>query len=153
MITFKGNSFAGKSPQIADTACCDVTAKIIGDVFIGEHAVIAANCLIRGDGNSVSIGCHSSVGDGAVIHTADALPVVIGDYVSIGPRALIHVATLEDCCRVGAGAVVLNGAVIGRGSVVAAGAVVSRGMKAPPFSILEGVPARITGTVQEKQLS
>jgi acetyltransferase-like isoleucine patch superfamily enzyme len=50
---------------------------------------------------------------------------------------------IEDLCYVAAHAVVLPGVRIGRGAVVAAGAVVVRDVE--PYTIVEGVPARVIG--------
>src|SRR5437867_1615403 len=47
------------------------------------------------------------------------------------------------------GSVLLNGVRIGAGSVVAAGAVVPEGLVIPPGSVVVGVPARVTRTVDE----
>ncbi len=151
MLVFTGKDFEGQSPRLAEGVYCDPSSNIIGDVVIGEGSKIGAKCHIRGDGNSVRIGCGVAIADGAVIHTANLLPVVIGDHVSIGPRAVVHVSTVEEGCSIGSRAVVLNGAVVGKGSIVAAGSVVAAGMKTPPYSLLEGVPARITGTIAEER--
>ena len=62
---------------------------------------------------------------------------------------MLHGCTIEDECLIGMGSVLLNGAHIGTGSVVAAGAVVPEGLQVPPRSVLVGVPARITRTVDE----
>jgi carbonic anhydrase/acetyltransferase-like protein (isoleucine patch superfamily)/dTDP-4-dehydrorhamnose 3,5-epimerase-like enzyme len=54
-------------------------------------------------------------------------------------------------CQVGAGAIIQRGVKIGVGAVVEAGAVV--GQAVPPYAIVSGVPARITGYVERKPAS
>lgn len=49
-------------------------------------------------------------------------------------------------CRVGAGAIIHEGVCIGEGAVVAPGAVVEQNV--PPYAIVSGAPARVTGYVE-----
>jgi carbonic anhydrase/acetyltransferase-like protein (isoleucine patch superfamily) len=68
---------------------------------------------------------------------------VIGADVTVGHQAIVHACTVEDCCLIGMGSVVLDGAVVGTGSLVAAGAVVLQGARIPPGSLAAGVPAKV----------
>jgi len=84
----------------------------------------------------------------------------IGDDVFIGPnvtftndkfpRSKVYpesflLITIESGASIGGGAVLLPGITIGRGAMVGAGAVVTKSV--PPFSIVQGIPARIVGSV------
>ena len=59
-------------------------------MYVGVYASIWYNCVIRGDINVVRIGAYSSIGDGTVIHTANALPTGIPASVSIGKLEYIQ---------------------------------------------------------------
>lgn len=115
-------------------------AWIVGDPDIEAGTWIGAFCVIDGSGGlRIGEGCDISAGAAVYTHSTAARcisererpierrPTIIGDHVYIG-----------------ANAVVLMGSEIGHHSVVGAGAVVTEGTVAPPYSLLLGVPARVT---------
>src|SRR6201986_2735543 len=137
-------AYQGILPSIPATCYIDVSAQVIGDVVLGEHASVWMNAVIRGDVNSIRIGANSNVQDCAVLHGMRYVyPVIVGDYVTIGHNATVHGCVVEDCCLIGIGAVILNNAHIGEGSIIAAGAVIAENMKIPPRSLVAGVPGKV----------
>ena len=141
-------SYQGTSPAIPATCYVDISAHVIGDVKLGEHASIWMNAVVRGDVNSIRIGARSNVQDCAVLHGMRNLyPVVVGEMVTIGHNATVHGCTLEDAVLVGIGAVILNDAHIGEGSIIAAGAVIPEHTVIPPNSLVAGVPGKIRRTL------
>ena len=137
-------TYQGHTPTIPDTCYVDVSAQIIGDVVLGEHASVWMNAVIRGDVHSIRVGAHSNVQDCAVLHGMRYLyPVIVGEYVTIGHNATVHGCVVEDCCLIGMGATIMNNARIGEGSIIAAGALIPEGMVVPPRSLVTGVPGKI----------
>jgi carbonic anhydrase/acetyltransferase-like protein (isoleucine patch superfamily) len=136
--------YQGHTPGIPESCYVDVSAQVIGDVILGEHASIWMNAVVRGDVHSVRVGAHSNVQDCAVLHGMRNLyPVIVGEYVTIGHNATVHGCIVEDACLIGMGATIMNNALIGEGSIVAAGAVVSENTRVPPRSLVAGVPAKV----------
>lgn len=122
----------------------DVSAQVIGDVVLGEHASVWMNAVVRGDVHSIRLGSHSNVQDCAVLHGMRNLyPVIVGEYVTIGHNATVHGCVVEDACLIGMGAIIMNNAHIGEGSIVAAGAVVPERMIVPRRSLIAGVPGKV----------
>ena len=143
-------SYQGTSPAIPATCYVDISAQVIGDVKLGEHASIWMNAVVRGDVNSIRIGARSNVQDCAVLHGMRNLyPVVVGEMVTIGHNATVHGCTLEDAVLVGIGAVILNDAHIGEGSIIAAGAIIPEHTVIPPNSLVAGVPGKIRRTLAD----
>src|SRR5271165_4552043 len=137
-------SYQGHTPTIPATCYVDISAQVLGDVVLGEHASVWMNAVVRGDVHSIRVGAHSNVQDCAVLHGMRYLyPVHVGEYVTIGHNATVHGCVVEDCCLIGIGAAILNNAKIGEGSIIAAGAVVPEGMVVPPRSLVAGVPAKV----------
>jgi carbonic anhydrase/acetyltransferase-like protein (isoleucine patch superfamily) len=137
-------SYQGHTPTIPDTCYVDVSAQIIGDVVLGEHASVWMNAVIRGDVHSIRVGAHSNVQDCAVLHGMRYLyRVIVGEYVTIGHNATVHGCVVEDCCLIGMGATIMNNARIGEGSIIAAGALIPEGMVVPPRSLVTGVPGKV----------
>ena len=70
-------------------------------------------------------------------------------YHCIDPKSPIEIkaVTIKKDAYIGTGAIILPGVTIGEYSIVAAGAVVAKDV--PPRTIVAGVPARVTGTVDK----
>jgi len=112
-------------------------------ITIGNDSIIGENSIL--DGRSrLKIGNHVAISSEVMIYNSEHdinspafsainAPVEIEDYVFIGPRAII-----------------LPGVTIGQGAIIAAGAVVTK--LVPPFTIVAGVPARVIGERQIKDL-
>lgn len=133
----------GVSPDVSPRAFVAPGVPIIGDVEIGEDTGIWFGCVVRGDVNTVRIGCRTNIQDGTVVHvTRHTGPTFIGNGVTIGHSALIHAATLEDGCFVGMRATLMDGVVVESGAWVAAGALVTPGKRIPKGQIWAGNPAK-----------
>src|SRR5437867_2791736 len=89
----------------------------------------------------------SDVQDGTIVHVDEGKAARIGARVGVGHGGILHACTVEDDCLIGMGSVLLSEVHIGTGSVVAAGAVVPEGTRIPPGSLVVGVPARVTRSV------
>ena len=112
-------SVRGFDPVIGKDCFLAENATVVGDVVIGDGCSLWFNSVLRGDVNSIRIGNHVNVQDGAVLHTLyEKSTIHIGDYVSIGHNVTIHGATVHDYALIGMGATVLDGAEIGEGAIV-----------------------------------
>jgi UDP-2-acetamido-3-amino-2,3-dideoxy-glucuronate N-acetyltransferase len=128
---------------------------ILPGARIGSGVNICSHCFIE---NDVVVGDRVTVKSG--VQLWDGLR--IGDDVFIGPNTTFTndkypsskvypesfpVTTIEAGASIGGGAVILPGVVIGRGAMVGAGAVVTKSV--PPFAIVTGSPARVTGQLEQ----
>lgn len=126
---------------------------VLPGAMIGSDVNICSHCLIE---NDVVVGDRVTVKSG--VQLWDGLR--IGDDVFIGPnvtftndkfpRSKIYPdnfleTRIERGASIGGGAVILPGIVVGVGAMVGAGAVVTKSV--PPYAIVVGNPARITGYV------
>lgn len=146
--------FLDTPPRLHPSAFVAPGATVVGAVTLGEESSVWYHATVRGDINSVVIGGHSNIQDGAVIHVADAYGTRIGDWVTVGHKAIVHACTVEDEVLVGMGAIVMDGAEIGARSIVGAGALVTMGKKVPPGSLVLGSPARVVRSLsRDEQLS
>ena len=136
-------------PIIPDTAWIADTARVRGNVTLGEHVSVWFGAVIRAEDEPVTVGDNTNIQDGAVLHISVGFPCQVGANVTIGHQAIVHGCTVEDGVLIGMGAIVLDGAVIGRGAIVAAGALVPPGMVVPPETMVVGVPAKNLGPLNE----
>lgn len=136
----------GKEVFIADTA------RVIGNITLGDEVSIWFGAVLRGDGDKISIGNRSNIQDNATIHVDPGFPVEIGEECIIGHGAVVHGAKISDNVLVGIHATVLNGAQIGSYSIIAAGALVTEGMIIPSNSLVVGVPGKVIRTIGAEQM-
>ena len=133
----------GRRPRIDPDTFIDPQSAVIGDVTIEAGASVWPGAVLRGDqDNYVRLGRNSNVQDCSVLHVTPQFPCIVGANVTIGHRAVVHACTVHDNCRIGIGAVVLNGAVIEEGAQVGAGALVPPGKVVAAGWLVMGVPAK-----------
>lgn len=112
-------------------------------ITIGEGTIIGDRCFLDGRAK-LAIGNHVDIASEVMIYNSEhdinsedfhatSNPVTISDYAFIGPRAII-----------------LPGVKVGIGAIIAAGAVVTKDV--PDFAIVGGIPAKIIGERQNKDL-
>lgn len=145
-------SVRGFTPQIGNDCFLAETAAIVGDVIMGDGCSVWFNSVLRGDVNSIRIGNHVNIQDGAVLHTLYQKSVVeIGDYVSIGHSVIVHGAKIDNYALIGMGATLLDYVEVGEGAIIAAGSVVLSNTKIPPYTLWAGVPAKYVKDVEPEQ--
>jgi len=132
---------------VATDAFVAPNASVVGRVALGAKSSVWYGAVVRGDLNTVTIGKYSAIQDRAVIHTAASVEghveahAVVGNYVVVGPGALLQSCTLQDYAVVGAGAVVMEGALVESHARVGEGAVVHPGRRIPSGQLWAGNPA------------
>jgi len=151
-------SFESHKPQIGERVFVDETALVVGQVSIGDDSSIWPMATVRGDVHSISIGERTSVQDGSVLHVTHAGPyvpeghkLVIGDDVTIGHKAMLHGCIIEDCCLIGMGAVVMDGAIIHSQVVLGANSLVPPGKELEGGFLWVGSPARKIRPLTEEE--
>lgn len=139
------------SIQKIDGAYLADTARVMGEVTLGEDVTVWYGAVVRGDVATIRIGTGTNVQDGAVIHCDSGVPNAIGNHVTIGHGAIVHGKSVGDGSLIGMGAKVLGETVIGRGCLIAAGALVTPGTVVPDGMVVMGVPGKIVRPINEKE--
>jgi carbonic anhydrase/acetyltransferase-like protein (isoleucine patch superfamily) len=127
-------------------AYIDASARVYGNVQIGEGSSLWPYTVIRSEGFHVRLGRFSNLQDHVMVHVGYARPTIVGDYCSITHRVVLHGCTIGNNCLIGIGATIMEGAVIGDNSIVAGHAFVADGTIIPPNSIVMGTPAKVVRT-------
>lgn len=132
---------------------------VFPEAVIGADVNLCSHCLVE---NDVIIGDRTTIKSGVFVW--DGLR--IGSDVFVGPnvtftndkfpRSKVYPESflqtvIHDKASIGGGAVILPGITIGTGAMVGAGAVVTKSV--PPYAIVTGSPARITGYVENASSS
>lgn len=143
----------GKSPRIHPSVYVDPSARINGDVTIGESASVWFHVSIRGDVNRIRIGEGTNVQDHCALHTTYGLfPLEVGPRVVIGHGAVLHGCTVRGPSLIGMRALLMDGCVIEEEVVVGAGSVVTEGKVIPSGHLALGVPAKPVRKLSEEEL-
>lgn len=144
----------GVFPSIGANCFIAENATLVGDAVLGDECSVWFNAVVRGDVNSIRIGHHSNIQDGAIIHcTYKQAATEIGRFVSVGHRALVHGCTLKDHILVGMGAIIMDYAMIEDYVIIAAGAVVLENTVCESGFLYAGVPARKIKALSPQQRS
>jgi carbonic anhydrase/acetyltransferase-like protein (isoleucine patch superfamily) len=139
-------------PDIHASAWVADSAQVMGRVILAENASVWYGAVLRGDNESISVGCNSNVQDGSVLHTDAGQPLVIGAGVTIGHQVMLHGCSIGDGSLVGIQCVIMNGARIGRNCIVGAGSVVTEGKQFPDGVLILGAPAKVVRELTTDQI-
>lgn len=133
----------GVTPELAPDVFVADTARVIGDVRIGEGSSVWYGTVIRGDVYHIRLGRAVNVQDNSVIHvTTGQHATLVEDEVTVGHRAILHGCTVRRRALIGMGAVVMDACDIGEEAMVAAGALVTPGTVIEPRTLAVGSPAK-----------
>ena len=142
--------FGERMPTVARDTYVSDSARVIGDVVIGEECYIGHGVILRGDYGSIQIGPGTAIEENAVVHIRPDGISRIGERVTIGHGAVIHGNLIADNAVVGMGAIICFDAEIGTWCIVGEGCVVPNGERIPAGKMVVGIPARIIGDVQQR---
>lgn len=135
----------GRSAYLADTA------RVTGEVELGEGVNVWPSAVIRGDVAKITIGAGTNIQDNATVHCDSGHPNVIGEHVTIGHNAVVHGRAVGDGSLIGMHATVLGATVIGKRCLVAAGALVPPGLEVPDDHVVMGVPGKVVRETNAKE--
>jgi carbonic anhydrase/acetyltransferase-like protein (isoleucine patch superfamily) len=136
----------GNEVWIADTA------RVFGRVTLGNECSVWFGAVLRGDGDTITVGDRSNIQENAVVHVDPGFPVTIGNDCIIGHAAIVHGAALANNVLVGMHATILNGAQIGNFCIIGANALVTEGTVIPDYSIVMGSPGKVVKQLTAEQI-
>lgn len=156
MSVFIHDSSDVQSKSIGDETRVWQYVVILEGASIGENCNICAHCLIESD---VIIGDRVTIKSGVQLWNGVRLDndVFVGPNVTftndLFPRSRQHrekfqSTVVEQGASIGANATILAGINIGKHAMIGAGSVVTKNV--PPYAIVVGNPARITGYMHTK---
>lgn len=147
---FRG--FQGTWPKAAESVFVADTARVIGDVELGEEVSVWYGSVLRGDVGSIRVGARTNIQDLCVLHMSTGISnTVIGDEVTIGHGVVIHGAQIGDGALIGMGAILLDNCEIGAEALVAAGSLISAGTRIPPRTLVVGSPGKVVRELREAE--
>jgi carbonic anhydrase/acetyltransferase-like protein (isoleucine patch superfamily) len=147
---FRG--FQGVWPKVAASVYVADTARVIGDVELGEDVSVWYGSVLRGDVGSIRVGARSNIQDLSMLHMSSGISsTVIGEEVTIGHQVVIHGALIGDGALIGMGAILLDNCEIGAEALIAAGTVITAGTKVPARTLVAGTPGKVLRDLKEDE--
>lgn len=152
-------SFETISPSIDSTAYVHHQALVVGDVTIGQHSSVWPFTVVRGDVNSIRIGCNTNIQDNSVLHVTHDGPykpggyaLEIGDEVTVGHRVILHGCKVGNQCLIGMGAIVMDDVILQDKLIIGAGSLVAPGKELTSGYLYLGQPARRVRELTEQEI-
>ena len=128
-------------------------AQIIGDVTLMEGVSIWYNAVLRADSDCITVGKNTNIQDNCVVHVDHGFPCSIGEHTTVGHGAILHGCTVGSNCTIGMGAIILNGAIIEDNCLIAAGTLVVQNAHIPAGSVVMGSPGKVRRTLTDEEIA
>lgn len=142
-----------KAPQIPEDVYVDPSARINGDVVMGEACSVWFHACIRGDVNIIRIGRATNIQDQCTLHaTYRQHELHIGDQVTFGHGVIAHGCQIGNRVLIGMQSVVMDGAQIGDDVIIGAGSLVTEGKHIPAGVLALGRPAKVIRELKPAEL-
>ncbi|KAJ8600995.1 hypothetical protein CTAYLR_010074 [Chrysophaeum taylorii] len=144
-------------PVVQNDTWVAPNAAVVGNVRLGDEVSVWYGAVVRGDPNFVRIGPQSNVQEKAVIQTVETVetgfPAVVdvGECVSIGPGCVLRSCTVGKNVELGAGCLVLDGALIEDNVKLLPGTLVPPGGRIPSGEVWGGKPAKFVAKITEEE--
>ncbi len=133
----------GITPVVDPTAFVHESAVLIGDVIVGPRCYIGPGASLRGDYGRIVLEEGANLQDTCVMHGFPDGDTVVARNGHVSHGAVLHGCRVGENAMIGINAVVMDEADIGAESMVAALSYVKPGFRAPPRSVVAGIPAEI----------
>lgn len=151
--------FKGTWPRLKERVFVDESAKLIGDVEVGDDSSIWPFVLVRGDVNYIRIGVRTNIQDGTIIHVSNdtqlmpgGSPTIIGDEVTIGHGAMLHGCIIEDVALIGMRATLLDRSRVEKYGVLGAGSLLPPNKVVKSGELWVGSPAKFVRRLTDKEI-
>jgi carbonic anhydrase/acetyltransferase-like protein (isoleucine patch superfamily) len=153
-------AFRGVWPQLDSAAWVHDSARVIGDVVLGEYASVWCGAVVRGDVNHIRIGAHSNIQDNSVLHVSHKTerdpagsPLIIGSHVTVGHSVILHGCTIGDACLIGMGSIIMDKVIIEPRVLLGAGSLVPEGKTLLSGHLYIGQPAKLVRALTVEELA
>ena len=142
--------YGDRIPVIGENSYISDSARVIGDVTIGDNCYIGHGAIVRGDYGKIIIGAGTAVEENAILHIRPDGVLELEESVTVGHGAIIHGRRIKSRAVIGIGSVIGFDVVVGSWAIVAEGCVVPQNTIIPDEKIVGGVPFKIIGDTRQK---
>lgn len=126
-----------------NTVQIENSARIFGDVILGEKVKIAQGTILRSEDKSIDIGTQSVVLENSLVVGSEDFPTKIGSKTIFGHKSVVLGASIGNLCEVGNGAIFMPGSKIADFCIFGEGTLIEEGREIPDHSVVLGRPGKI----------
>ena len=145
--------FKNKKPRVHPSVFIAPGAHVIGDVTLAKGSSVWFTAVLRGDISYIKVGEDTNIQDGCVLHVDRNMPCILKKGIIMGHQATAHACTVEDGVLIGIGARILSGARVGKYSLIGAGAIVLENAVIPERSLVLGIPGKVVRQLTPKEIA
>lgn len=138
-------------PTIPKSCWVADTARIYGDVALGECCSVWPQTVLRADINRIRIGDEVNLQDGVIVHLANEYGVTVAPRVTVGHGAILHACEVGEGTLIGMRATILDGARIGAECLIGAHTLVTQDMEIPNGSMVLGTPGKVVRSLSAEE--
>ena len=117
-------AFEGVRPTVHPTAFIAPTATLVGDVTVEANASVWYGAVLRADFGPVIVRERANIQDNSVLHGGPE-GTEVGPGATVGHLCVVHGARIGAEALIGNGATIQDGVVVGPHTLVAAGATIA----------------------------
>lgn len=132
----------------------DDSARLIGQLRLGNNVYIAQGSIVRSMDDSLTIGNASWVLENSVLIGTPEYPLNVGSKTIFGHKCIAIGSEIGDLCEIGNGVIFLPHSNVGNLCIFGEGTIIPEGCVIPDGSVVLGRPARIirTLTTEDKNM-
>ncbi|HEY4455929.1 MAG TPA: gamma carbonic anhydrase family protein [Pseudonocardiaceae bacterium] len=134
-------AFEGVSPTVHPSAFIAPTATLIGDVTVEANASVWYGAVLRADFGPVFIRERANIQDNSVLHGGPE-GTEVGPGATVGHLCVVHGARIGAEALIGNGATIQDGVVVGPRTLIAAGATIAPNTRVDAERVVLGPIAR-----------
>jgi len=142
--------YGDRVPKIGKDVYVSDSARVIGDVEIGDGCYIGHGAILRGDYGSIRLGAGTAIEENAVIHIRPDGLSILGERITVGHGAILHGDRIDDFAVIGMGAVLSLNVIVGKWAIIAEGSVLPSNTRIDAEKFVAGVPGKVIGDVQAR---
>ena len=129
------------------------SARLIGQIRLGERVYIAQGSVLRSVDDSLSLGNQTWVLENSVLIGFPEHPLKVGSKTVFGHKCIALGTRIGDLCEIGNGTLFLPGSVIGDRCIFGEGTIIPEGTVIPDGSVVVGRPGRVIRRLTEADLA
>lgn len=128
----------------------DDSARVIGQVRLGQDTYLAQGSILRSVDDSLTIGNATWVLENSVLIGTPEYPLTVGSKTIFGHKCIAIGTSIGDLCEIGNGVTFLPGSRIGDMCIFGEGTLIPEGYAVPGGSVVVGRPGRVIRSLTQE---
>lgn len=128
----------------------DKSARLYGNLQLGDGVYIAQGSILRSINDSISLGNSSWVLENSVLIGSEDAPISVGSKTVFGHKCLVVGAKIGNLCEIGNGVIFMPNSQVGDMCIFGEGSLIPENTIIPSGSVVVGRPGKIIRRLTEE---